>query len=51
MKKNGEEGENLDEKITKKSSENELEKKNKLLTLIAKIIVKATLKEYYETCD
>ncbi len=51
MEKNGENGKNLDEEITKKCVENDLEKKNNLLTLIAEIIVKATLKEYYETCD
>lgn len=41
----------LDDKITKNFDEIELEKEKKLLNLIVEIIVKATLKEYYETCD
>jgi len=41
----------MDDEIKKNIEEIEREKEIKLLNLIAEIIVKATLKEYYETCD
>ena len=46
-----ENAQSLDEKIDQNLKEIELEKEKKLLNLIVEIIVKATLKELYETCD
>lgn len=40
-----------DEKISKTIDEIEEEKEKKLVNLIVRIIVKATLKEYYEKGD
>ena len=49
---NGTDNEQLiDDKIAKNIEEIEREKEKKLLTLLAEIIVRITLKEYYETCD
>ncbi|MBE9583388.1 hypothetical protein IM792_02920 [Mucilaginibacter sp. JRF] len=39
------------DKIIKDIDNIETEKEEKMLNLIAEIIVKSTLKEYYETCD
>lgn len=39
----------LDEQITNRFIENELEKETELLNLIAEIIVNATIRELYET--
>jgi len=41
----------LDEQISENISENDREKKIKLLNLIAEIIVDATLRDLYETSD
>lgn len=43
--------EELDDKIARHFGELEQEKEERLITLIADVIVKMTLKEYYETCD
>lgn len=40
-----------DDKLSKFSATNDAEKEKKLLNLIVEIIVKITLKKYYETCD
>ncbi|MBB6107850.1 hypothetical protein SAMN05421821_101238 [Mucilaginibacter lappiensis] len=41
----------LDEQINENTSENDREKKLKLLNLIAEIIVEATLRDLYETSN
>ena len=41
----------VDEEIAKNLAEIEREKEEKLLNLIAEIVAKATLKEFYETSD
>lgn len=41
----------LEEEKNENFEEITLEKEKKMLNLIVDIIVKATLKEYYETCD
>ncbi|MCQ6959284.1 hypothetical protein [Mucilaginibacter aquariorum] len=41
----------LDEQISENNSENDREKKLKLLNLIAEIIVEATLRDLYETSN
>jgi len=49
---NGTDNEQLiDDKIAKNIEEIEREKEKKLVNLIVKIIVKATLKDYYEEGD
>ena len=39
------------EEKLKENTEFEAEKEEKLLNLLVEIIVQATLKEFYETCD
>ncbi|MFA6082812.1 hypothetical protein [Mucilaginibacter sp.] len=41
----------LDEQISENNSENDRERKLKLLNLIAEIIVEATLRDLYETSN
>lgn len=40
--------ETIDEKVLKTFDEIEVEKEQKLVNLIVRIVIKATLKEYYE---
>ena len=51
MEKRIENGQLLDEKIAKNIDEIELEKEKQLVNLIVEIIIKATLKDYYEEGD
>jgi hypothetical protein len=51
MKTNNETTENIDEKIFEDFEELEREKEKKLLNLIVEVMVKKTLKEFYETGD
>jgi hypothetical protein len=38
-------------RLAEKVQENELKKEEKIVDLVIRIIVKATLKEYYENCN
>lgn len=51
MEKELEKEEPIDEKMLKTLDEIETEKEQKLVTLIVRVIVKATLKDYHEKGD